>query len=125
MKAIETGLPSTGSPMEWATLAGSTLYTAQIPIKSDGTFETGDIRTQTTLTLDNLVKTLHAAGLSTRDVAQVTVYLTDVNDRAAYNEIYRTYFEPPYPNRATIIAAGLAIPGMRIELVVHADTSRK
>ena len=40
---------------------------------------------------------------------------------AAFNEVYRTYFQPPYPNRATIVAAALAIPGMRIEVVVQAQ----
>jgi 2-iminobutanoate/2-iminopropanoate deaminase len=120
MKAIETGLPSTGSPMEWATVAGSTLYTAQIPIRADGSYETGDIRAQTDLTLRNLVQTLDAAGLSPGDVAQVTVYLTDVNDKTGYNEVYRTFFTPPYPNRATIIVAALGIPGMRIEVVAQA-----
>lgn len=120
MKVIETGLPRTGSPMEWATMAGGLLFTAHIPIRADGTIETGDIATQTTLTLNNLAQALSAAGLSKRDVTQVVVYLTDVNDRAAYNEIYRAFFAAPYPNRATIIAAGLAVPGMRIEMVVHA-----
>jgi 2-iminobutanoate/2-iminopropanoate deaminase len=120
MKAIDTGLPSTGSPMEWATVAGKTLYTAQIPIRADGSFETGDIRAQTELTLKNLVQSLAAAGLTTSDVAQVTVYLTDVNDKSGYNDVYRIFFTPPYPNRATIIVAALGVPGMRIEIVAQA-----
>ena len=120
MKTINTGLPSTGSPIEWATIAGNTFYTAQIPIRADGTYETGDIRVQTELTLKNLVQSLAAAGLTTSDVAQVTVYLTDVNDKGGYNEVYRTFFKPPYPNRATIVVAALGIPGMRIEVVAQA-----
>ena len=110
--------------MEWATRAGDLLFTAHIPIRPDGTIETGDIRTQTTLTLANLAQALAAAGLSRRDVTQVVVYLTDINDRDGYNAVYRDFFAPPYPNRATVIAAGLAVPGMRIEMVVHAVASK-
>lgn len=120
MQRVETGLPQTGSPIEWATIAGNTFYTSQIPIRADGSYETGDIRRQTELMLDNLVVSLKAAGLTTADVAQVTVFLTDVNDRAGYNEVYSRYFSAPYPNRATVIVAALGKPGMRIELTAQA-----
>lgn len=120
MKRVDTGLPATGSPIEWATIAGNTFYTSQIPIKSDGTYETGDIVKQTELMMDNLVTSLKAANLTTADVAQVTVYLTDWHDRGGYNEVYARYFKPPYPNRATVIVAALGVPGMRVELVAQA-----
>ena len=64
--------------MEWATVAGDTLYTSQIPIRADRSFETGDIRCQTEVMTENFVATLEAARLTTGDVAQVTVFLTDV-----------------------------------------------
>lgn len=104
-------------------MAGGTLYTAQIPIRADGSYETGDFRAQTELTLANLDRTLQAAGLKRVDVVQVLAFLTDVADRAVFNELYAAFFAPPFPNRATIIAAGLAVPGMRIELVIHARAS--
>ena len=39
---------------------------------------------------------------------------------AAMNAVYRTYFEPPYPNRATVVVAGLLVPGAIIEIVANA-----
>jgi enamine deaminase RidA (YjgF/YER057c/UK114 family) len=118
-KAVKSGLPVPSAPIEWATLAGNILYTAQIPIKADGTIETGDIRAQTRLTFDNLKQTLKAAGGTMADVAQVLVYLPDPKDFPGMNEIYGTYFEKPYPNRATIIAQ-LMVPGAKIEIVTYA-----
>ena len=118
-KAVKSGLPTPSAPIEWATLSGNILYTAQIPIKADGSIETGDIRDQTRLTFNNLKQTLKAAGGSMADVAQVLVYLPDPKDFPGMNEVYGTYFEKPYPNRATIIAQ-LMVPGAKIEIVAYA-----
>ena len=106
--------------MEWAVQADGKLYTALIATKPDGRQETGDISAQTTRTLDNLKQVLAAAGGSMDDVVQVLIYLTDGSDAAAINSVYRTYFEPPYPNRATVVVAALLIPGANIEIVAHA-----
>jgi 2-iminobutanoate/2-iminopropanoate deaminase len=121
---VKTGLPVPSAPIEWATLADGVLYTAQIPIKADGTIESGDIRTQTRLTLDNLKRTVAAAGGTLADVAQVLVYLPDPKDFPGMNEIYGQYFAKPYPNRATIIAQ-LMVPGARIEIVAYAHIKKK
>jgi enamine deaminase RidA (YjgF/YER057c/UK114 family) len=123
-KAIKSGLPVPGAPIEWATLAGNTVYTAQIPIKADGTIETGDIRAQARLTFDNLKRTLKAAGGTMADVAQVLVYLPDPKDFPGMNEIYSRYFEKPFPNRATIIAQ-LMVPGAKIEIVAYAHVTKR
>jgi 2-iminobutanoate/2-iminopropanoate deaminase len=123
-QAVKTGLPKPGAPIEWATLADGVLYTAQIPIKADSTIETGDIKVQTRLTLDNLKKTVAAAGGSMSDVAQVLVYLPDSADFPGMNEVYAEYFQEPYPNRATIVAR-LMVPGARIEIVAYAHIARK
>ena len=109
-QAVKTGLPAPGSPIEWATLADGILYTAQIPLKADGTIESGDIGTQTRLTLDNLKRTVTAAGGSLADVTQILVYLPDPKDFPGMNEVYGQYFTTPYPNRATVIAQ-LMVPG--------------
>lgn len=118
-KAVKSGLPVPSAPIEWATVANGILYTAQIPIKADGSIETGDIGTQTRLTLDNLKKTLKAAGGTLADVAQVLVYLPDPKDFPGMNAVYGEYFTKPYPNRATIVAQ-LMVPGARIEIVAYA-----
>ena len=49
INAVKTGIPAPSSPIEWATMADGILYTAQIPIKMDGTIESGDIRTRLAL----------------------------------------------------------------------------
>lgn len=54
IRAVDTGLPDVGRPFEWAILADNVLYTVQLPLKMDGSFETGDIAVQTELTLANL-----------------------------------------------------------------------
>jgi 2-iminobutanoate/2-iminopropanoate deaminase len=118
-RKIQTHLPSESAPIEWATRGGNVLYTAHVPIREDGTIEDGAIAAQTHLTMDNLKRTLEAAGGSLDDVTQVLVYLTDKADFAGMNEVYRTYFQEPYPNRATVVA-DLMVPGARIEIVAHA-----
>jgi enamine deaminase RidA (YjgF/YER057c/UK114 family) len=123
-KAVKSGLPVPTAPIEWATLANGILYTAQIPIKPDGSIESGDIATQTRLTFDNLKKTLKAAGSSLDDVAQVLVYLPDPKDFPGMNAVYAEYFAKPYPNRATIVAQ-LMVPGARIEIVAYAHVATK
>jgi 2-iminobutanoate/2-iminopropanoate deaminase len=119
INAVKSGLPTPSSPIEWATMADRILYTAQIPIKMDGTIESGDIRAQTRLTLDNLRRTIVAAGGTLSNVAQVLVYLPNSADFPGMNEIYGQYFERPFPNRATIVAQ-LMVPGARIEIVAYA-----
>ncbi len=124
INAVKTGLPAPNSPIEWATMADGVLYTAQIPIKMDGTIESGDIRAQTRLTLDNLKRTIVAAGGTLSNVAQVLVYLPHSSDFPGMNEIYGQYFERPFPNRATIVAQ-LMVPGARIEIVAYAHIGKQ
>jgi 2-iminobutanoate/2-iminopropanoate deaminase len=124
-QVVDTGLPlDPAAPIEWAVTADGVLYTAQIPIRQDGSIETGDIAAQADLTFANLERTLKAAGGTLEDVTQVLVYLTD---RAAFqgmNEVYRRYFTKPYPNRATVLVAGLMVPGAVIEIVAYAHLKR-
>lgn len=118
-RPVKTGLPAPSAPIEWATIADGVFYTAQIPIKPDGKIETGDIAAQTTLTLDNLKRSLKAAGGTLADVAQVLIYLPDPTDFPGMNAVYAEYFTAPYPNRATIVAQ-LMVPGAKIEIVAYA-----
>lgn len=119
-RAVKTGLPAVaGRPIEWATIADGILYTAQLPLKADGSFETGDIGAQTELTLTNLRRTVEAAGGTLADVTQVLVYLPDPEDFAGMNVVYARHFSAPYPNRATLVSK-LIVPGARIEIVAYA-----
>lgn len=125
MDAIHTELPDL-APISWAVRAGNTVYTSQVPIRQDGTMELGDIHQQATVIFENLRRTVEAAGSTLGQVAQVVIYLTHMADRQIVNTIWESVFAPPWPNRAVIGVAALAIPGMRIELTATAmveDTS--
>ena len=112
-KVIKTHLPGEEAPIEWAVSADGILYTAQIPIRADGSIETGDIAAQADLTFTKL-----------DDVTQVLVYLTGKEHFAGMNEVYRKHFSKPYPNRATVIVAGLMVPGAVIEIVAYAHLGK-
>ena len=118
--AIKTDLYASKAPLEWAVVGKGTLYTAQIPIDAQGQVVPGGIEAQTRQTLDNLRHTLEAAGASLDDVTQVLIYVTDRSYLATVNSLYGQYFQPPYPNRAAVMVAGLAREEMLVELVVYA-----
>ena len=121
---VKTHLPGDEAPIEWAVTADGVLYTAQIPMRADGSIETGPIESQAEVTFDNLERTLKAAGGSLDDVTQVLVYLTDPAAFSGMNAVYRRFFAKPYPNRATIIAQ-LMVPGARIEILAYAHIGRR
>jgi enamine deaminase RidA (YjgF/YER057c/UK114 family) len=122
-QAVKTHLPSEKAPIEWATTADGILYTAQIPIREDGSIEAGDITKQATLTLDNLKRTVEAAGGTMDDVTQVLVHLTTRDAFSGMNAVYEKYFRKPYPNRATVVS-GLMVPGALIEIVAYAHIGK-
>jgi len=72
-----------------------------------GELVAGGIREQTRRVLENLTAVLRGASLTLTDVVKTTVYLADMNDFAAMNEIYGQAFGPAPPARTTIAAAGL------------------
>jgi 2-iminobutanoate/2-iminopropanoate deaminase len=74
-----------------------------------GILETADVRSETRRTFENVRAILHAAGSSLDHVVKCNVYLRDINDFAAMNEVYATFFSAPYPARTTIQAG--ALPG--------------
>src|SRR5690606_18643380 len=88
----------------------------QIPIDSStGRLLEGDIAAQTRAVLGNISRLLGAAGLSLNAIVRTTVYLADMDDFAAMNEAYASFFTAPYPARSTLPAAGLP-RGARIEI---------
>lgn len=83
---------------------GKLVYTAgQIPIvPSTGEIAVGDIKVQTKQVLENLKAVLDAAGSGLPQVVKTTVFLADMNDFAAMNEIYGEYFHEAPPARSTV-----------------------
>ncbi|QIE27016.1 Putative aminoacrylate peracid reductase RutC (plasmid) [Caballeronia sp. SBC1] len=121
VKAIKTGLPESPTQLfEWAVLGNGMLYTAQIPIGPDGAVVAGGIEEQARQVFENLQQTLAAAGASSRDVAQILIYVMDRAWLPAVNAVYRQHFSAPFPNRASVVVAGLAREEMLIEIVAYA-----
>ena len=101
--------PAAIGPYSQAIKAGDFLFASgQIPLDpATGTLVSGGISEQTHRVLKNLAGVLEAAGIGFDKVVKTTVYLSDMSDFAAVNEIYATYFPQPAPARATIQAARL------------------
>ena len=103
-----TAAPAIG-PYSPAVRAGNLLFiSGQIPLDpATGQLIEGDMRAQTVRVLDNLRELLIAAGADMSQVVRTTIFLADLGDFATVNEIYATYFAPPYPARATVQVARL------------------
>lgn len=103
-------------------IASRDWQTDQVPglvMAPDGKKVKYDIRAETQGTLENIKKILTSAGSSLEKILDVTVYLLDMKDFAAYNEVYAEYFKHHKPARTTLAAAGL--PGnISIEIKVVA-----
>ena len=114
--------PAAIGPYSQAIRAGSLLFVSgQIPLDpASATMVEGDITVQTHRVIRNLAGILEAAGSSLDRVVRTTVYLADMNDFAAMNEVYGTYFTSPAPARATIQAARLP-KDARVEIDVIAE----
>jgi 2-iminobutanoate/2-iminopropanoate deaminase len=80
-----------------------------------GKLAEGGVAAQTERALANLQAVLQAAGRSLDDVVRVGVYLTDMGEFAAMNEVYGRFFTQPYPARTTIGVAALPL-GARVEI---------
>jgi 2-iminobutanoate/2-iminopropanoate deaminase len=109
MKKVETlQAPAAIGPYSQAIVAGGMVFVSgQIPLRPDGSLETGDVETQTHRVMKNLQAVLEAAGSGLSKVVQTTCYLRDMNDFAAFNKVYGEYFSAPFPARATIQVARL------------------
>jgi len=89
-----------------------------------GKLEPGDVRSETKRTFENVRAILQAAGSSLDDVVKCNVYLRDINDFAAMNEVYATFFSAPFPARTTIQAGALP-GGIAVEIECIAKKTRK
>jgi 2-iminobutanoate/2-iminopropanoate deaminase len=89
-----------------------------------GKLELGDVRSETKRTFENVRAILQAAGSSLDDVVKCNVYLRAINDFAAMNEVYETFFSAPFPARTTIQAGALP-GGIAVEIECIAKKGRK
>lgn len=96
--------PQAIGPYSQAIRAGQFLFlSGQIPLDPvTGEVVSGGVRAQTRRVLDNIAGVLSAAGVSMDAVVKTTVYLIDLADFTAMNEVYATAFEAPAPARSTV-----------------------
>ncbi|MET0752657.1 MAG: RidA family protein [Pyrinomonadaceae bacterium] len=101
--------PGAIGPYSQAVKAGNIVFcSGQIPIDpATGNFVSEDVAEQTEQVLKNLSAVLEAAGTSLNNVFKTTVFLADMNDFVAMNEVYAKYFSENKPARATVQAARL------------------
>jgi 2-iminobutanoate/2-iminopropanoate deaminase len=117
-QAIATkGAPAAVGPYSQAIAAGELVFcSGQVHLDpTSGTLVEGDIGVQTERVLQNLSAVLEATGLSLADAVKTTVFLVDVNDFGAMNEVYGRYMPDPPPARSTIGVAALP-KGARVEI---------
>jgi 2-iminobutanoate/2-iminopropanoate deaminase len=114
--------PKAIGPYSPAVRAGQLLFVSgQVPLDpATGQMVEGGIAEQTRRVLDNIGALLTAGGRSFADVVRTTIFLADMNDFAAVNEIYGQYFVEPYPARATVQVARLP-KDARVEIDVIAS----
>ena len=106
-----------GLPFSEAVRVGNTLYLAgQIGI-APGTMELvpGGLEAETRQTLENIETSLEAHGYSMNDLVKCTIMLADISRWAAFNDIYKTWFDEHFPARSAFGANGLAL-GARVEI---------
>ncbi len=119
-----TEAPKAIGPYSQAVRVGNTLYlSGQTPLDpATGELVAGDISAQARRVFDNLAAVLAAADASFADVVRVGIYLTDLGDFAAVNEVMKQYFSEPYPARSTIGVAALPrAAAVEIDMVAAFD----
>ncbi|QCX32472.1 RidA family protein [Caloramator sp. E03] len=101
--------PAAIGPYSQAIKVGNFIFTSgQIPIDpKSGEIVSKDIKSAAIQCLENLKAVLEAAGSSINEVVKTTVFLKDMNDFAAVNEIYATYFTEKMPARSAVQVAKL------------------
>jgi 2-iminobutanoate/2-iminopropanoate deaminase len=114
--------PKAIGPYSPAVSTGQLLFVSgQVALDpATGNIVEGGIAEQTRRVLDNIGALLTAGGRSFADVVRTTIFLADMNDFAAVNEIYGQYFKQPYPARATVQVARLP-KDARVEIDVIAS----
>ena len=101
--------PAAIGPYSQAIQIGDLLFVSgQVPIDpSTGAIVEGDIKAQAQQSLNNLKAILNAAGTNMGAVVKTTVFLADMNDFAAMNEVYAQFFQEPVPARSAVQVARL------------------
>jgi 2-iminobutanoate/2-iminopropanoate deaminase len=105
--ASPDGAPAVG-PYSAAVGAGDYVFVSgQVPLATDGKIVGYTPKDQARKALENLRATLQAAGLTLENVVKTTIFLKDMDEFAAVNDVYAEFFTEPYPARSTVEVARL------------------
>lgn len=112
------GAPAPRGPYSPAVKAGDYIFVAgQVPIDPvTQQVITGDVQVETRRVLTNIKNILEGCGASMDDVVRCGVYLTNVDDFQAMNEVYAEFFGVARPARSTIVVAALPLKGAKVEI---------
>ena len=119
-KVISTkDAPQAIGPYSQAIAANGVLFVSgQLGVTPSGEFAGADVKSQAQRSLQNLQAILSEAGLGFENVVKTTIFLADIADFAAVNEIYAEFFKEPYPARSTVAVKTLPKGGLvEIELI--------
>lgn len=106
-----------GPPFSTSVLAGDTLYVSgTIDIDPATGKPPPDVRDGARLVLNNIKRAVEQAGLTMNDLVWVQVFASNLDDYAAFNEVYRSFFSGPMPARA-FIGAGALLNGGHFEVM--------
>lgn len=121
MKAVSTkNAPAAIGPYEQGIIVNNMFYSSgQIPLTPAGELIDGDIEAQTNQVFENLKAVLQEAGSSLSQVVKTTVFLKDMNDFVAMNEVYAAHFGSHKPARSAVEVARLP-KDVKIEIEVIA-----
>ncbi|MFN2317041.1 MAG: RidA family protein [Gemmatimonadales bacterium] len=125
MDFVQTaGAPAAIGPYSQGVITGNLVYTAGQIALNPATMEIvpGGVPEQTERVMQNLAAILEAAGTSLQQVVKTTVFLVDMNDFAAMNEVYAKHFGAHRPARSTVAVVGLP-KGVRVEIEAIAERS--
>jgi 2-iminobutanoate/2-iminopropanoate deaminase len=124
MREIATGnAPESIGPYSQAVEANGFIFASgQGAIDPEtGDIVEGDIRDETGRTFENIAAVLEEAGASTDDIVKATVFVTDMDDYEAVNEVYAEYTGEPFPARSAVQVADLPVDiGVEIEVIAVA-----
>lgn len=113
---VKDAYADAGFPFSSAVEADGWIFLAgELGTGADGTLVEGGIGPETRQTMDNIQATLAANDLTWDNVVKCTVFLADIAEWPAFNEIYKTYFDGNFPARSALGANGLAL-GARVEI---------
>lgn len=121
---ITVKAPGAIGPYSQAIEANGLVYTSgQLPIDpGTGAFAPGGIQEQTHQSLKNIKAILEAAGTGMHKIIKTTVYLSDMSNFAAMNEVYAQYFQAPYPARSAVAVKDLPKAALvEIEVIATKD----